>query len=74
MCLGLPGKIIELNDNKCVVDIMGATREIAIDFLKDIKIGDYVLIHAGCAISKIDEEEANNTIELIQELKEIMHE
>lgn len=74
MCLGLPGKVVELRGNKCIVDIMGATREIAIDFLKDLKVGEYVLIHAGVAISKIDEEEANNTVELIKELKEIMNE
>lgn len=74
MCLGLPGRVVELSDKKCVVDIMGATRQIAADFIKDLKIGDYVLIHAGCAVSKIDEEEAKSTIEIFKELEEVMHE
>jgi hydrogenase expression/formation protein HypC len=73
MCLGLPGKVVELTGKKCVVDIMGATREIAADFIKGLKVGDYVLIHAGCAVSIIDEEEAKNTIDLFKELDEVMH-
>jgi len=73
MCLGLPGKVMEITGKRCIVDIMGATREISVDFMKDLKIGDYVLIHAGCAISKIDEEEAQITIDIFKEIKEVMH-
>lgn len=73
MCLGLPGKVVELTDKKCVVDVMGATREIAADFIKELKVGDYVMIHAGCAVGIIDEDEAKNTIELFKELDEVMH-
>lgn len=71
MCLGLPGRIIKIEDKTGLVEILGVSREISIELLKDINIGDYVLIHAGCAIEKIDEEEALRTIELFKELKEI---
>lgn len=71
MCLGLPGRIIKIEDKTGLVEILGVSREISMELLKDIKIGDYVLIHAGCAIEKIDEEEALRTIELFKELKKI---
>jgi len=73
MCLGLPGQVVEITGNRAIVDVMGATREIAVDFMKDLKIGDYVLIHAGCAVSKINEEEATATIDIFKELQEVMH-
>lgn len=74
MCLGIPGKIIKIENKTGIVDVMGASREISTEFLKDLKIGDYVLIHAGCAIQKLDEEEALNTLEIFKELKEITNE
>jgi hydrogenase expression/formation protein HypC len=73
MCLGLPGKVIKIENKTCLVEIMGVLREISIELLKDVNIGDYVLIHAGCAIQKLDEEEALRTIELFTELREITH-
>ena len=74
MCLAIPGKVIKIEDKSSVVEIMGVSREISLDLLKDVKIGDYVLVHAGCAIEKIDEEEALNTIQLFSELKELSNE
>lgn len=73
MCLGLPGKVVKIENKSCLVEIMGVTKDISIELLKDVQIGDYVLIHAGCAISKLDEEEALRTIELFNELKELSH-
>ena len=73
MCLGLPGKVIKIENENCLVEIMGVTRDISLQLLKDIKIGDYVLIHAGCAIQKLDEAEALSTIELFNELRELSH-
>lgn len=72
MCLGVPGKIIEIKDKTAVVEVMGAQRDVSLDFLKSVKIGDYVLIHAGCAIQVIDEEEALDTLSLFNELRETM--
>ncbi len=71
MCLGVPGKVVKIEGDTALVEILGASREISIELLKDVKIGDYVIIHAGCAIQKLDEEEALNTIELFKEIKEL---
>lgn len=71
MCLGIPGKIIEIKGKSAVADILGAEREISIDLLGGVKVGDYVLIHAGCAIQIVDEEEAAATIGLFNELRDI---
>jgi hydrogenase expression/formation protein HypC len=72
MCLGVPGKITEIDGKTATAEIMGATRKISLDFLKKAEIGDYVLIHAGCAIQVIDEEEALETLKLFNELREII--
>lgn len=74
MCLGIPGKVIKIEDKNSLVEILGVSREASLDLLQDVKIGDYVLVHAGCAITKIDEEEALKTIELFKELQELAHE
>jgi hydrogenase expression/formation protein HypC len=71
MCLAIPGKIIKIENKTSLVEIMGASREVSVEFVKDIQVGDYVLVHAGCAIQKIDEEEALNTLQLFRELKEL---
>lgn len=71
MCLGIPGKIIEINGKSAVAETMGVSREISIELLKEVKIGDFVLIHAGCAIQVLDEEEAAATIQLFNELREV---
>lgn len=74
MCLGLPGRVIKIEDKTSLVEVMGVSREVSIELLKNVSIGDYVLVHAGCAITKIDEEEALRTIELFRELRELVHE
>lgn len=73
MCLGLPGKVIKIENKSGLVEIMGVMRDISIELLKGVKIGDYVLIHAGCAIQILDEEEALRTMELFNELRELSH-
>jgi hydrogenase expression/formation protein HypC len=72
MCLGLPGKVLKIEDKMAVVEILGVTSEISIELLKGVSIGCYVLIHAGCAIQILDEDEAVKTMELFKELKEIV--
>jgi hydrogenase expression/formation protein HypC len=71
MCLGIPGKIMRLDGKNAVAEILGAERGISIELLENVKIGDYVLIHAGCAIQVVDEEEALDTIKLFNELREV---
>ena len=73
MCLGIPGKVIKIEDRNSLIEAMGVSRNVNIELLKDVQLGDYVLVHAGCAIAKIDEEEALQTIELFKELQELDH-
>ncbi len=62
MCLAVPSKIIEINDTVAIVDVDGVTRETSLLLIEDAKIGDYVIVHAGFAISKLDEESALQTL------------
>ncbi len=72
MCLAIPAKITELNDgNLATVDILGATREISVDLTPQVKLGDYVLVHAGFAIEVVDEQFAQETIDLIKQFPEL---
>ncbi len=70
MCLAVPAKVLELrDDNMALVDISGTQREISLMVLDgDAAPGDYVLIHVGYAIEKIDEEEAQRTLTMFEEL------
>jgi len=68
MCIGFPGKIISINeDNYAEIDIGGTKRETCLDILgEDTEIGDYVICHAGFAIHKVDHEEAQERLKLLQ--------
>lgn len=63
MCLAVPSKIVQINDMIARVDVDGVIRETSIMLLDDLKIGDYVIVHAGFAISKVDEDAARQTLE-----------
>jgi hydrogenase expression/formation protein HypC len=71
MCLAIPGKIVEIVDQEnhiAKVVVGGVKRNVNIGMLDDAGIGDYVLIHVGFAMSKIDEKEAEETLRLLHEL------
>ena len=71
MCLAIPGKIVEIIDvanNLAKIEIGGVRRMVNIGMLDDVVLGDYVLIHVGFAMSKIDEKEAHETLEILREL------
>ena len=76
MCLSIPSKIVEIDDNNmATVDTMGIKRQVSLDLMPDeVDIGDYILIHVGFAMSKIDKEEALQSLELYQEMLEAMEE
>ncbi len=75
MCLAVPSKIISKDGLLAVVDVFGARREISLTLVPDqMEVGDYVLVHAGFAISKVDEEYALDTLQLLKELNEVMAE
>jgi hydrogenase expression/formation protein HypC len=75
MCLAIPGKIVALHENHGVrmskVDFGGITREACLEYLPDATLGDYVLVHVGFAISKVDEEEAARTYRYLEELGQL---
>ncbi|WBW95808.1 HypC/HybG/HupF family hydrogenase formation chaperone [Oceanirhabdus sp. W0125-5] len=68
MCVAVPVEVIEVRDNDAVVNFGGVKKKINIDLVYDLKVGDYVLLHAGCAMQKIDKEEAEKTLEIFKEL------
>jgi hydrogenase expression/formation protein HypC len=68
MCLGIPMKVIEKNGNDAKAEAGSVKKNIRLDLLEDVQIGDYVLIHTGFAIEKLNSEEALETIELINQV------
>ncbi|MBI4928987.1 MAG: HypC/HybG/HupF family hydrogenase formation chaperone [Anaerolineae bacterium] len=72
MCLGVPGKIIEINDSAGIrmgkIDFGGVVREACLEALPDAKIGDYTIVHAGFGLNILSEEEANETLSLLREM------
>lgn len=73
MCLAVPGNIIEISEGpRATVDMLGARREVSLRLVPEARVGDYVLVHAGFGIQVIDPEEAQRTLEIIQELDEAM--
>ncbi len=72
MCLAIPAKIIRIDDNMGTIDMEGTRREVSLLLLEDAKIGDYVIVHAGFAIHKIDETEAKESLKVLRELVSFM--
>ena len=70
MCLAQPAKIKKIEGNSALVNFGGVTRKISLGILSGVKENDYVLIHAGFAISKVEKQEAIDTLKVIQELKD----
>ncbi|MCS7201479.1 MAG: HypC/HybG/HupF family hydrogenase formation chaperone [Dictyoglomus sp.] len=67
MCLGVPLKVIEIkDDNVALVDMGGATIEISTIFTPEVKIGDYVIVHAGFSISILSQDEAEEVLEILE--------
>lgn len=73
MCVAVPGKVVEITGTTGKVDFGGNLLEVNLG-LVDVEIGDYVLVHAGCALEVVDEEQANELIKLFQELQEVLNE
>lgn len=70
MCLGVPAKILELKDSQiATVESEGVIKDISVAMIENPMIGDYVIVHVGFALNKIDEEEAQKTFALIEEME-----
>ncbi|MBM0597479.1 HypC/HybG/HupF family hydrogenase formation chaperone [Helicobacter pylori] len=75
MCLAIPSKVIAINDNVAILETLGVQREASLDLMgESVKVGDYVLLHIGYVMSKMDEKEALESIELYQEMIAKMNE
>lgn len=75
MCLSIPGKITEIRQDGSLlmgsVDFGGVSREICLDYVPEAKVGEYVLIHVGFAISLLDEQEAITRLDMLREMAEL---
>ena len=67
MCLAIPSKITKIDDNMATIDVEGVQREASLLLLEDARVGDYVIVHAGFAIQKLDESAAQETLDLLRE-------
>ena len=68
MCLGIPGKVIQIEGDMAQVEVAGVIREAGLHLLDGIEVGDYVILHAGFAIQKLDEESALATLRTLEEM------
>lgn len=75
MCLAIPGKVVESFEQRGLrmakVQFGGITREACLEYVPETKIGDYVLVHVGFAISRVDEEEARRTYQLLESMDQL---
>jgi hydrogenase expression/formation protein HypC len=70
MCLAIPALITKIDGQQAEVDIEGVSREVSLQLTPEAKVGDYVLLHTGYAISIIDATEAEETLQLLRQLSE----
>ena len=77
MCLGVPGKVVEIVENSPLgmsmarVSFGGILKEACLAYVPEAQVGDYVIVHAGFALSKIDEAEAMEVFEMLKEMEEL---
>lgn len=69
MCLAVPAQVVAINDDRmATVEVGGVARTISLDLVPETKVGDYVIVHVGFAIQRLDEFEARETLSLLDEL------
>lgn len=72
MCLAIPAQVVELRDNdNALVDLAGVKKEISLALVEGVVVGDYVIVHVGFALNKLDPEEAAKTLKLFAEMGEL---
>jgi hydrogenase expression/formation protein HypC len=68
MCLAIPVQVVELRlDQMALVDVGGVRKDISLALVDDIKVGDYVVLHVGCALQRLDQDEAEETLKMMAE-------
>ena len=65
MCVGLPARVVSVNEGTAIIDANGAKRDVRADLLEDLEPGDYVMVHAGVAIAKIDSDDETEGSEIL---------
>ena len=77
MCLGIPGRVVEIRDDAGLpmgkVDFGGVRKDACLAYIPEVQLGDYVIIHVGFAISRVDEEEALKTLEILASMGDLMN-
>jgi len=73
MCLAVPAKVLEIKGDRGVVDFGGIRREVSLSLIDDVKVGDYVLIHVGFAIQKLERKDAEEILKLWREVSEAIN-
>jgi hydrogenase expression/formation protein HypC len=76
MCLGVPGKVVRIDENPLGmtmgrVNFAGITKDVCLAYVPGVQVGDYVVVHVGFAISKVDEDEARRTFEYLETMDEL---
>ncbi len=75
MCLAIPGKVVSVDESNGLrsarIQFGGIVRQASLDFVPEAQVGDYVMVHVGYAISRVDEAEARRTYELLEEMGEL---
>lgn len=79
MCLAVPGKIVSIDESNpdlkmAKVNFGGVSKDVCIQWLDDVNIGDYVLVHVGFALNKVDEKDAEETLRILREMGDIEEE
>lgn len=78
MCLGVPGKVIEVYETNGIrmgkVDFGGVSKEVCLAYVPEVEIGDYTIIHVGFAITRLDEQSAQESLKLFQEMGKLEEE
>jgi hydrogenase expression/formation protein HypC len=68
MCLAIPAKIVEIAEgDQAIVDLGGVRKDVSLALVEDVKVGDYVIVHVGYALTRLDPEEAEKTLALMAE-------
>jgi hydrogenase expression/formation protein HypC len=76
MCIAYPGEIIDITDTNAKVNVMGVETNVNVQLIAEPQIGDYVLVHAGCAIEKIDQSyftEVNHIFEVYKDREDMLY-
>ena len=71
MCLALPCKVVAIDGDNATIDVSGMKKDISLALMEDVAVGDYVIVHVGYALTKLDPEEAEKTLALFAEMGEL---